>query len=414
MNIFRVAVVVVVLAGVTSPGRAETLVALMSNKKLRHFDSTSPGAWTKTVDLVGLPAQESVQALDFRPDGTVIVVTREGTQLRCYDIHPETGVILRPGSSTTKTSANAVAFDAFAPQVHDINLVLVTESDAMSRFSYYPSNSGSLASLTLFYDNSAGDGDPVDSRVGVNPSIVGLAASNSFPAARSSVLYGVDSGQNTLVKITWGHGSMDTVAEIELPNGADLDFGLRVGFDISGVTGVAYLANGVGAGTNLYTVDLTSGDTEEFGRIGPPLQEIGTVVMDIAALPPAGLVNLSTRSRVGTGENVMIAGFLATGGASSRLVIRGLGPSLADAGVAGTLEDPVLRIYDINGMEIAVNDNWKTAQEEEIRATGVAPTKDREAAYVGTFAPGAYTAKVSGKGGGTGVGLVEIYRLSDN
>ena len=404
-------VAAVMMGCVTVPLRAETLVALMSNKKLRHFDSTSPGAWTKTVDLVGLPAQESVQALDFRLDGTLIVVTREGTQLRCYDIHPETGAILRPGSSTTKTSASAVAFDAFPQGVHDINLVLVTESDSMSRFSYFPGNSGSMAALTLFYDNNSDDGDPVDSRVGVNPSIVGLAASNSFAAAQSSVLYGVDSGQNTLVKIIWGHGSMDTVAEIELPNGTDLDFGSRVGFDISGVTGVAYLANGVGAGTNLYTVDLTTGETEEFGRIGPILQEINTVVMDIAALPPAGLVNLSTRSRVGTGENVMIAGFIATGGASSRLVIRGLGPSLADAGVAGVLADPVLRIYDRNGTQIAVNDNWKTAQEDEIRATGVPPTKDLEAAYVGTFPPGAYTAKVSGKGGGTGVGLVEIYRL---
>ena len=409
MKLFRL--VVVMLACVTVPLRAETLVALMSDGKLRHFDSASPGAWTKTVDLVGIPAPESVQALDFRPDGTLIVVTREGTQLKCYDFDAETGAILRTGVSMTKASASAVAFDAFVPRVRETNLVVVTESDSMSRFSYSAGNSGSLNPLTLFYDNSAGDGDPVDSRVGVNPSIVGLAVSNSFPAAQSSVLYGVDSGQNTLVKITWWHGSMDTVAEIELPNGADLDFGSRVGFDISGVTGVAYLASGSSAATNLYTVDLTTGDTEEFGRIGPPIQAIGTTVMDIAALPPAGLVNLSTRSRVGTGENVMIAGFIATGGTPSRLVIRGLGPSLANGGVEGTLADPVLRIYDGNGTQIAMNDNWKSTQQSAITATGVPPTNDREAAYVGTFAPGAYTAKVSGKNGGTGVGLVEIYRL---
>ena len=108
----------------------------------------------------------------------------------------------------------------------------------------------------------------------------------------------------------------------------------------------------------------------------------------------------------------MIAGFIAPGGGDKRrLLIRGLGPSLANAGIGSPLADPVLRIVDSNGVEVATNDNWTSTQQAAILATGVAPTNDLEAAFVGQFATGAYTAILSGQDGGTGVGLVEVYNL---
>ena len=136
-------------------------------------------------------------------------------------------------------------------------------------------------------------------------------------------------------------------------------------------------------------------------------------IYDLGAGTGPELANISTRGFVDTGSNVMIAGFIvasSTGG-SSQVVVRGLGPSLGDFGIADPLADPVLDLYDANGMLIASSDSWQSDQEAEIIATGLQPSNDAEAAIVITLAPGAYTAIESGKNGGTGVGLVEVYNL---
>jgi hypothetical protein len=130
-------------------------------------------------------------------------------------------------------------------------------------------------------------------------------------------------------------------------------------------------------------------------------------------LPPTSVYNISTRSRVGTGDEVMIAGFIAQGGVSVRILIRGIGPSLAAAGVPNPLADPVLTIFDRNGLQIATNDDWQSNQRTDIVLTGLAPKNDLEAAYIAWFPPGTYTAFLTGKNGGTGVGLVEVYKLPD-
>ena len=122
------------------------------------------------------------------------------------------------------------------------------------------------------------------------------------------------------------------------------------------------------------------------------------------------LGNIATRLPVQTGENVLIGGIIVVGDAPKRLLIRALGPSLAASGVAGTLQDPILEIYQGENLQ-ASNDNWKTTQEEEIRNTGVAPTDDREAAIAAIVQPGSYTAVLRGAGDTTGVGLIEVYDL---
>ena len=136
-------------------------------------------------------------------------------------------------------------------------------------------------------------------------------------------------------------------------------------------------------------------------------------IYDLGAGIGPELANISTRGFVGTGSSVMIAGFIvasSTGG-SSQVIVRGLGPSLGDFGIADPLADPVLDLYDANGMLIASSDSWQSDQEAEIVATGLQPSNDAEAAILITLAPGAYTAIESGKNGGTGVGLVEVYNL---
>ena len=127
------------------------------------------------------------------------------------------------------------------------------------------------------------------------------------------------------------------------------------------------------------------------------------------------LLNISTRMRVLTGDQVLIGGFIITGTDPKKVIIRGMGPSLNGVGV--TLSDPTLELHQPDGTVIT-NDNWKIndqtgqSQEADIRATTIPPTNDLESAIVTTLPPGNYTAILAGKNGGTGVGVVEVYDLA--
>ena len=142
-------------------------------------------------------------------------------------------------------------------------------------------------------------------------------------------------------------------------------------------------------------------------------------VYDVSSENNSVLANISTRGFVSTLENVMIGGLIIGAGESggSRVVMRAIGPSLADAGVQDVLPDPTLELHDGNGVLIASNDNWKVSdptgqsQETEVRATMLAPANDLESAIVTSLAPGSYTAVVQGKNNGVGVGLIEAYDL---
>jgi phospholipase/lecithinase/hemolysin len=129
--------------------------------------------------------------------------------------------------------------------------------------------------------------------------------------------------------------------------------------------------------------------------------------------PPGKAVNLATRVFVGSGERVAIAGFIVTGNVSKKVLIRGIGPSLAEKGVPTPLADPTLTLFDSSGNVPMTNDDWKNSPDAaEIMGTGIAPKNDREAAMIATLPPGNYTVSLAGKDGGTGNGLVEVYDLA--
>lgn len=129
--------------------------------------------------------------------------------------------------------------------------------------------------------------------------------------------------------------------------------------------------------------------------------------------PTARLGNISTRGHVLIGDNIMIGGFILRGDLDKRTIIRVRGPSLSLSGVplAGRMMDPKLELHDGNGALLMQNDNWKSDQEQEIAASAIAPTDEREPAIVATLKPGQYTAVVSGVNNSTGVALVEMYDL---
>jgi glucose/arabinose dehydrogenase len=126
---------------------------------------------------------------------------------------------------------------------------------------------------------------------------------------------------------------------------------------------------------------------------------------------PAEALNISGRSQVGTGENVAISGFIVAGTASKQVGVRALGPSLTSFGVAAPLADPMIELRRADGSLVLANDNWKDTQQTEITNAGIAPPDDKEAALIAPLTAGNYTAIVTGKNGGTGVGLAEVYDL---
>ena len=121
------------------------------------------------------------------------------------------------------------------------------------------------------------------------------------------------------------------------------------------------------------------------------------------------LLNISTRLRVGSGENVLIGGVIVTGSEPKRVILRAIGPSLSN--IDGVLADPVLDLYQGNTL-LASNDDWKQTQQAEIEASTIPPRHDLESAIVRALDPGFYTAVVRGKENSTGIGVVEVYDLS--
>ena len=105
----------------------------------------------------------------------------------------------------------------------------------------------------------------------------------------------------------------------------------------------------------------------------------------------------------------MIAGFIINGHASKPVVLRGMGPSLAQFGLTDLLLDPVVELHGSDESLIVRNDNWKDDQRSQIEGTLYQPGDDRESVILATLPPAAYTAIITGKNNTTGVGLVEVY-----
>lgn len=129
------------------------------------------------------------------------------------------------------------------------------------------------------------------------------------------------------------------------------------------------------------------------------------------------LTALSVRNQVGTGERVLIAGFVLVGDAPKKVIVRGVGPGLAEA-VDGYLADPQIHVHRLVSAEagwslVAENDDWdhtaETAALFQSAGMGALGSDSKDAALVLNLQPGIYTAQISGVGGTTGIGLVEIY-----
>jgi glucose/arabinose dehydrogenase len=135
---------------------------------------------------------------------------------------------------------------------------------------------------------------------------------------------------------------------------------------------------------------------------------------------PSQAMNISTRARVETGDNVLIGGFIVTGSAAKKIIIRAIGPELAQHGITSPLTDPTLELHNSTGILIAQNDNWQTTiiggvitanQVNDIQNSGHAPSAPSESAIIANLQPGNYTAIVRGTNSRQGIALAEVYDL---
>jgi hypothetical protein len=150
------------------------------------------------------------------------------------------------------------------------------------------------------------------------------------------------------------------------------------------------------------------------GTTGVALVEVYDLSPDVSSI----LGNISTRSLVQTGDNVMIGGFIVEGTTPRSVIIRAIGPELSQYGVPNPLANPTLELHDGNGALIASNDNWQTTiiggiitqdQVDDIQSSGHAPGDASESVIIANLPPGNYTAIVRGVNNTTGVALVEAY-----
>lgn len=136
-------------------------------------------------------------------------------------------------------------------------------------------------------------------------------------------------------------------------------------------------------------------------------------VYDLNQASLSRLANISTRALVGTGNNLLIAGFtLGNQNGNDTIVVRGIGPSLTSFGVPNAVANPILELRSANGTLLATNDDWKQdSAQAALATTGLAPSNDLESALLRQLPPGAYTALLTGANNTSGVGLIEIYDL---
>jgi hypothetical protein len=160
---------------------------------------------------------------------------------------------------------------------------------------------------------------------------------------------------------------------------------------------------------NAFNCDGQSTDISATSPEGINLDVIG---YDLT--PASGVFgNISTRLPVGTGDNVLIAGFIITGNGAKQLVLRALGPTLTQFGVPNAMQDPTLELHNSTGALIVSNDDWQDASNAQSIPPNLQPPNDLESAILTTLNPGAYTAILRGYHNSAGTALVEVYDIGE-
>ena len=209
-------------------------------------------------------------------------------------------------------------------------------------------------------------------------------------ALQDPVLELHDSANNVVTNDNWRSTQEQIIKDTTIPPSDDREAAIVIALDPGNYTAIVSGKNGT---TGIGLVELF---------------DLGTATLDSSS--KAQLAQISTRGNVLGGDNVMIGGFIITG-ATTKVIVRAIGPSLKNFGVTNACPDTTLELFNGSGTSLALNDDWRSTQEQAIKDTTVPPTDDKESAIVNSLAPGNYTAIVRGKNNATGVALVEVFGL---
>jgi hypothetical protein len=344
--------------------------------------------WAITVAIVGLAATSRGYVLEGPswPAGTVVVL-----QLSLGDA----GRTLQDGNTSWNNAVAPVAA-MWNQEVQRVQLSQVLDSTA-------PVSSGDHVNSVVFANNIFGQ------PFGGNTLAVTYYRYSGSTMAESDTLFNraqtFDSYRGPLQFPP--HGT--AIADIRRVFLHELGHTLGLGHPDAAGQHVVAVMNSIISNQELLSGDDIAGGQSIYGV--PP---VPTPVPTPGPGSPSHLANISTRMRVGVGEDVLIGGLIIQGSQSKKIILRAIGPSLAASGVANAMADPVLALNNSSGV-IASNNDWtSSSQAGEIIASGLAPSDARESAIIATLSPGTYTAVVSGYQSGQGVGLVEAYELDGN
>lgn len=200
------------------------------------------------------------------------------------------------------------------------------------------------------------------------------------------------SGQLIAANDNWRSDQAQEIIDTGAPPSNDLEAAAVVVVSDAGYTVQVRGANG---GTGLGIVEVFDLDP-----------------MDPINAPDSGrLANISTRGHAGANDDVLIGGFIVNGDAAESVVIRAIGPDLLAVGVPGALSDPTLELRDASGTLLALNDDWRETQEQELEQTSLGPNDNRDSAIFAALIPGHYTAIVRGRENAAGIALIEVFAL---
>jgi hypothetical protein len=301
-----------------------------------------------------------------------------------------------------------------------VALVEAYEMDASrSRFTYWNSNQATTATSDEFvsplefqynFSSPRFRDLPILFQVGATPGkyLITSRRDSTSPAIDPYLqIRRVPKGQNPYVN----GGAVSVAANDNWRDSAD-----AAALAVSGV-------NGLGDPSTAAVIVDTSASFDYFVVVGPgdpnllhPLSGILDIaVYNVTGTQKAGeenrLTNVSTRGVFGSGERVMIAGFIVGGTSSRAVVIRATGPSLANFGIPDAASNPKFTVFDAAGKVVTTNDDWgRDVTWQMVKDWGLAPSATNEAAMVLSVAPGAYTVVVENNGP-DGVGLVEVYEV---
>ncbi|HEX8489381.1 MAG TPA: hypothetical protein VF626_00050 [Chthoniobacterales bacterium] len=223
---------------------------------------------------------------------------------------------------------------------------------------------------------------------------IGPSLGSAIPGALSDPVLDLYDGAGDLVTSNdnWKSTQEQTIRDTAIAPGDDRECAIVANFPGGGAAYTAVL-RGKNGSTGIGMIEL----------------------YDLSAGTPTKLANISTRGLVDKGDNVMIGGFIVGGSetGTAKVIVRAIGPSLTELGVAGALADPTLELRDGDGTLLFSNNDWQDdpSQAAILSSAGLAPTKPRESAIAAALPPGAYTAILHGQNETAGVALVEVYAL---